>query len=140
MPIVSFPNSTVVNRAAKIFVYVNNTTASGTYYTLVNSTGVRGRISKITITSGSVSSQYMTIRVTIDGVQSTISPSAAATFGGVGLDHNNNAANVSLYFAGRSFDYYCDLTFLNSVQVEIMQNLGASQELISNVMYNQENN
>ncbi len=140
MPIVSFPNTTVVSRAAKIFVYVNNTTVSGTYYTLVNSTGVRGKISKITITSGSVSSQNMHIRVTIDGIQSIVSPNTAGTFGGVGLDHNNNTANPSLYFPARSFDYYCDLTFLNSVQVEIMQNTGVSTELISNVMYNQENN
>lgn len=134
MPITTFPDRNVIPRVPKIFVYYNASTTSGTYYTTVNSTGVRGRLTKITMSG--VPAQYHTIRVTIDGVQSSLSPNPSGTNGVVGLGHNNNAS--SLYEAGSSFDYYCDISFTNSILVEFMQNQASAQPIIGNVMYSQE--
>ena len=135
MPITTFPDRNVIPRVPKIFVFYNASTTSGTYYTTVNSTGVRGRLTKVTM-SGGAPSVNQTIRITIDGVQSTLSPNPSGTGGVVGLPHNNQAS--SIHEAGYSFDYYCDISFTNSILVEFMQNQTNGNPIIGNVMYSQE--
>lgn len=135
MPIVQFPDRNVIPRVAKLFAYYNTTAATGVYYTTVNSTGVRGRLTKITM-SGGANASNQTIRITIDGVQASVSPSLTATGAVVGLPHNANGSSINE--ATYSFDYYCDITFTNSIQVEFMQNWVASTTIIGNVMYSQE--
>lgn len=134
MPIVQFPDRNVIPRVPKIFVYYNASTTANTYYTTVNSTGVRGRLTKITMSG--VPSQYHTIRITIDGVQASVSPTLSGTNGVVGLPHNVNGS--AIFDAASSFDYYCDITFTNSIQVELMQSQASAQPIIGNVMYSQE--
>lgn len=138
MPITQIPDKNVVPRVPKIYVYLNATAASGTYYTLVNSTGVRGRLTKVTLAydNAANSNTFLNIRITVDGVISTLSNISGA-HAALGLPHNIGTGAVT-YDATKSWDYFADVTFFNDIKVEVMQNVGSNASVIANVMYSQE--
>lgn len=134
MAIINFPSKDVFTKQAKIFVYNNNTATSGTYYTTLNSTGAKGRLSKITLVYGSASvfNNNLTIRVTIDGVANSVGiPSTNVS---VGLMHSGTSGGT-IYNPSQSIDYFCDIVFYNSVLVEFMQNAAGTYAIEGSIMY-----
>lgn len=136
MGIVNFPDRTIYTKQPKIYVYNNNTAVSGTYYTTVNATNTRGKITKISLTTPSnYSNNILNIRVTIDGVINSIGiPSVNYS---VGLTHATTSGATS-YQAYQTIDYFCDVVFYSSCVVELMQNSGASIQLEGSIMYSVE--
>lgn len=136
MGIVNFPSREIYARQPKIFCFAQNTSVSGTYYTLVNSTGIRGRLTKIAVSmDGLFGNGFLNIRVTIDGIVNTFgNPSS----GNAALGIAHGAFNSGDYDASRTIDYYVDSIFYNSLTVELMQNTGSTRILVGNVMYSTE--
>lgn len=137
MGIVQFPSATVTPKQAKIYAYQNSTASQGVYYTLVDSTNVRGVLTKVTMLTFNTANtnSYQNIRITIDGNVNTISNSTSGNVG-IGLPHGTVTNDG--YSGSYSFDYFCNLIFMNSIKVEIMQNATASLAIFGNVMYSQE--
>lgn len=136
MGITNFPDKDIYTRQPKIYVYNNNTAVSGTYYTTVNSTGVRGKITKISLTCNTATSNsVLNIRITIDGVANSIGiPSQNYS---VGYQHTSNSASTA-YQAVQSIDYFCDIIFYSSCVIEFMQNGGTNLVLDGSIMYSTE--
>jgi len=136
MPIINFPAKEVYPKQPKIYCFSQLSSTSGVYYTLVNSTGIRGKLSKIGVTmDGLYGNAFLNIRVTIDGVTNTFgNPSS----GNAALGIAHGAYNSGDYDASRSIDYYCDIIFYNSLTVELMQNTTTTRVLLGNVMYSTE--
>jgi hypothetical protein len=136
MPIINFPAKEVYPKQPKIYAFAQNTSTSGVYYTLVNSSGIRGKLSKVGISmSGLSGNTYLNIRITIDGITNTFG-NPTSNNSAMGIAHG--AYNSSDYDASRSIDYYCDIVFYNSLTVELMQNTGSTPNLVGHVMYSTE--
>lgn len=136
MAIVQIPSNVVVSKQPKVYVYTNNSSVSGTYYTLLSLTNSRGIISKITMANYNYSNQYSNIRVTIDGTVNTFGNPTGGANGSLGLNHGLNTNDI--FNAQNTFDYFCNITFLSSVTVELMQNTGTNIIIQGNVMYSTE--
>lgn len=136
MPIINFPAKEVYPKQPKIYAFAQNTSTSGVYYTLVNSTGIRGKLTKVGISmSGGFGNTYLNIRITIDGVTNTFG-NPTSNNAALGVAHG--AYNSGDYEASRSIDYDCDIVFYNSLTVELMQNTGSTPNLVGCVMYSTE--
>lgn len=138
MPITSIPSNIVIPKQPKIFIFENNSAVSGTWYTAISSTNVRGIISKLTLTinlNTPAANQYLEMRITIDGVVNTFG-NPTTNMGALGLVHNYLTTE---YHAHQSIDYYCNITFTNSILVEFRKiSVVGTHILIGNVMYSTE--
>lgn len=135
MAIVQIPSNIVVSKQPKVYVYHNGTAASGTYYTLVNISNTRGVLSKVTMSIAATTNNNCNLRITIDGITNTFG-NPTANYGAIGLNHGDNTTNG--WIAQNSFDYFCNITFFNSLTVELMQSSGGNQNIVGNVMYSTE--
>lgn len=81
--------------------------AIGTWYTILDVSGVMGKLQRVSAYSASTTTQYISIRITCDGNQIVTSGAVA----------------MSLYeTSNKQFDLLQQLNFANSLKVEIMQN------------------
>lgn len=138
MPITQIPSNIVVPKQPKVYVYENNTAATGTWYTALSATNIRGILSKITLSfdyNVATANRFLEIRVTIDGTINTIG-NPTSNVGGLGLTHGSS---TTAFTAHQSFDYFCNTTFTNSITVEFRQITTIGPYiLIGNIMYSTE--
>lgn len=102
-----------------------NSATNGTYYQVVNFTG-KGRLSRIAV-AGSTTNNNYNIRLTIDGVASTLNTALTTINYARGFMHTNASGSFS---AAYSFDYLTNIEFNSSIKVEIMQSSGGT---VSNI-------
>ena len=125
MPFQSIPSFQINPQRAKLAKYYNYPTVSGTYYTVLDAVG-RGKIYAImsNISEWDDQTEHINLRITIDGKQEIINPSNSI----------NSYFGTSFYQSGETypykfiskFDYIVELSFNNTVKIEIMQNFGTS--------------
>jgi hypothetical protein len=135
MAIVQIPSNVVITKQPKVYVYHNGTATSGVYYTLVNISNTRGVLSKVTMSIATTTNNNCNLRISIDGVTNTFG-NPTAKYGAIGLNHGDNTTNS--WISQNSFDYFCNITFFNSLTVELMQSSGGNQNVVGNVMYSTE--
>jgi hypothetical protein len=114
MPFQSIP-SNIVTTKPRTAGLDQASALSGTYYTVVNVTGT-GKLflARNQYFGSSIILSNLFIRITIDGVQNAIQGTTSSMSGYV--------PNTAL--SGVSFEYWTDISFNSSLQVEIMQNAG----------------
>ena len=132
MAISQLTSRILVPKTPKIAAYSNTSAVSATYYTLVNITNTRGKVLKTTMSSWANNS-FQNIRFTVDGVQTVISGTAGTSNGSLGLQHNTSGG--TLFFPFESIDYYTEISFFSSLQVELMQNSGSTTTIIGSINY-----
>lgn len=138
MPITQIPSNQVFPKQPKVFAFNNNTAVSGTWYTALNATGLRGVLSKVVLTYDGATGRndLLEIRITIDGVVNTIGNPATSNGAGFGLNHGSNTANT--YQATDSIDYHSNINILTSILVEFRQTSGVGRQLMGNIQYSTE--
>lgn len=118
MPISSLNTAFIQPTKPKTVSYTNTTAAVNTYYTVLSTTG-RGLLSRITLTNApAVENQYLNIRITIDGVQNTITGSNVNTARAFVHMDSNSTTNG---YAKNSIDYFCNCYYKSSMTIEVMQ-------------------
>jgi len=134
MPITQIPSNIVIPKQPKIYTFLQSTAGTGTWYTAISATGIRGILSKSTMTIDGASSSNSAIemRITIDGVINTIGV-VGGNNSSTGLNHNGYTSNT--YVASDSIDYFANVTFLNSITVEFRQSTGVTRQLNGTIMY-----
>lgn len=119
------------------------TAASGTWYTALTSTSGRGNLARVMFANepaGGVTqslNRYFEIRITVDGVQNTITglpTSSLTTRGSNQLFSTANSAGLPIDV----FLYTCNIFFRSSLQVEVRQTSGSSYNISAIVDYSLE--
>ena len=135
MPITSIPSNIIIPKQPKIYVYTNNSSVVNTWYTAITATGIRGILSKIGFTTDTGLNTLLEIRITIDGVINTIGNPSGQN-GALGLNHGANTSNT--YQALDSIDYFSNVFFYNSLQVEFRRIGGTGTQILGNIQYSTE--
>jgi hypothetical protein len=135
MPITSIPSKQVFPTQPKVYNFSQGASVSGTWYTAINATGIRGILSKATMTIDGATGRndLMEIRITIDGIANTIGINNAS----MGLNHGGNTSG-NTYQALDSLDYFSNAIFTNSILVEFRQITGVGRQILANVQYSTE--
>jgi hypothetical protein len=101
--------------------------ANNTYQTILNITG-KGVVHRISSTISTASaSNFITIRITADGVQTSYKPSVASQARGIGYDQTLGKQGY--------IDSFSSIQFNSSLLVEIMQSTGGYTTTYASIDY-----
>ena len=124
MPFQSIPSSLVTTKP-RVAALEQSSAVSATYYTVLDISG-SGKLTYAGMNIYSATSiAYLNIRITIDGVTQNLDAPNPATVGYFPSSGTN----------ATKFDYLADISFFNSLKVEIMQDSGSPLTIYGIVYY-----
>ncbi|RJX40049.1 hypothetical protein D3P09_11785 [Paenibacillus pinisoli] len=103
---------------------------SQTYYTLLDVTGA-GILSRVVLASTTLN-YNLTIRVTVDGVVSNLTPGGTMANSARGLQHTSGTGSYSAMY---SLDFFTELVFFRSLKVEVMHSHTSTVNLHASADY-----
>ena len=118
MAIVNFPSQQIVPKTPKTAMYYSGTNTQNTWYTLLSVTAGTGVLNRIVLTSDLATNNYMEIRITVDGVASTLSSTSTLMYSRAFV-FNNSAGSPGSYNSPYAYYYNSPIYFFTSLTVEI---------------------